>query len=59
MACLTVASQILSMDMYSIKMGLGGDIAGVKDQVLNRWAEEMGRLYTSFQRTGSVYSLLR
>ena len=59
LACLTVASQILSMDMYSVKMGLGGDIAGVKDQVLNRWAEEIGRLYTSFQRTGSVYSLLR
>ena len=59
LACLTVASQILSMDMYSIKMGLGGDIAGVKDQVLNRWADEIGRLYSSFQRTGSVHSLLR
>lgn len=59
LACLTVASQILSMDMYSIKMGLGGDVAGIKDQTLNRWNEEMGRLYTSFQRTGSVYSILR
>lgn len=59
LAALTVASQILAMDMYQIKMGLGGDIAGVKDQTLNRWQEEMGRLYTSFQRTGTVHSLLR
>ena len=59
LACLTVASQILAMDMYSVRMGVGGDVAGLKDQTLSRWNEEMGMLYSSFQRTGSVYSVLR
>lgn len=59
LACLIVASQILTMDMYSIKMGLGGDVAGIKDQILSRWQDEMNRIYSSYQRSGSVYSILR
>lgn len=57
LAYLTVASQVLASDMYNIKMGLGGDVAGIKDQVLRKWAERIGYLYTSYQRPGSVHAM--
>lgn len=59
LASLIVASNIITMDMHSIKVGMGGDISGLRDQLLRRWAEEIGRIYSSYQRSGSVHSLLR
>lgn len=59
LASLIVASDIITQDIHSIKVGIGGDISGLRDQLLGRWQDEMNRLYTSFQRTGSVHSLLR
>lgn len=59
LASLIVASNIIIMDFHSIKVGMGGDISGFRDQLLNRWAEEIGRIYSSYQRSGSVHSLLR
>ena len=59
LASLIVASNIIAMDFHSIKVGMGGDIAGIRDQILNRWADEITRIYSSYQRSGSVHSLLR
>lgn len=59
LACLIVASNIITMDFHSIKVGMGGDVSGIRDQLLNRWGEEINRIYASFQRSGTVHSLLR
>ena len=56
---LIVASQVINMSVFNIKVGIGSDIAGIKDQLLANWNDEMGRLYSSFQRIGSVHSTLR
>lgn len=56
---LIVASNIVNMGVYDIKVGLGGDIAGIKEQYLARWDDRIGKLYSSFQMPGSVHSLLR
>lgn len=59
LASLIVASNIIVMDFHSIKVGMGGDVSGLRDQLLNRWGEEINRIYSSYQRSGSVHSLLR
>jgi len=59
LCCLLTASKIITMGIYDVKLGLGGDIAGVKDSLLRSWQTEIGTLYSSFQRSGSVHSLLR
>lgn len=59
LASLIVASNIVIMDFHSIKVGIGGDISGLRDQLLNRWGDEINRIYSSYQRSGSVHSLLR
>lgn len=56
---LIVATNILSMDFYSVKVGMGGDISGLRDQAMSRWQDEQARLYSSFQRSGSVHSMYR
>lgn len=56
---LIVASQVINMSVFNVKVGLGSDIAGIKDQLLANWNDEIGRLYTSFQRSGSVHGMLR
>lgn len=59
LCCLLTAMQVINMQAYSVKVGLGGDIAGVKDQMLKAWQDEINTIYSSFQRTGSVHSLYR
>ena len=56
---LIVASQVLNMDFYSVKVGMGGDISGFRDQALTRWGDEINRLYSSYQRSCSVHSMYR
>lgn len=56
---LIVASNVLTMDFYMVKVGMGGDISGRRDEALKRWDEEANRLYSAFQRSGSVHSLYR
>lgn len=56
---LLVASKIITMGIYDVKLGMGGDISGVKDSLLRAWNAEIGDLYSSFQRSGTVHSLLR
>lgn len=56
---LEAATRVLTGSIFDIKVGMGGDISGVKDSLLRNWAEEKAQLYSSFQRSGSVHSLLR
>ena len=56
---LIVASNILTMDFYSVKVGMGGDISGLRDQAMTRWGDEINRLYSSYQRSCSVHSMYR
>lgn len=56
---LIVASQVINMQAFNIKVGTGSDISGVRDQMLANWNDEIGRLFSSFQRSGSVHSALR
>lgn len=55
---LMVADRIIQMGIYSIKIGMGGDIAGIKQDLHRSWQEEMSSLFSSIQRSGSVHSLL-
>lgn len=59
LATLIVASNIIIQDIHSIKVGMGGDVSGLRDQLLSRWENEINRLYSSYQRSGTVHSLLR
>ena len=59
LATLIVASNIITMDMHSIKVGIGGDISGLRDQLLSRWKDECDRIYSEYQRSGAVFSMLR
>lgn len=54
-----VASQVINMSVFYLKVGMGGDISGIRDQLLANWAEEEGRIFSSFQRAGKVHSMLR
>lgn len=56
---LLVASRIIVMGVFDIKVGTGGDISGLKNQLLTQWDKEIGILYSSYQRSGSVHSMLR
>lgn len=58
-ASLIVAKNVLVSDFHSIKVGSGGDVAGLREQAMNRWDEEIGRILSSYQRAGTVHSLLR
>lgn len=59
LCCLMTASQIINMQVFNTKVGAGGSISGVKDELLRGWQEEMNQIWTSYQRIGSVHSLLR
>ena len=56
---LMTASQIMNMQAYNVKLGAGGNIAGIKDQMLKSWQEEMNTIWSSWQRCGTVKSMYR
>ena len=59
-ACnLMVAQKILAMDFYSVKVGMGGDISGLRDQAFQRWDDEINKAISAYQRAGSIHSLYR
>jgi len=59
-ACnLMVAMNVMTMDFYSVKVGMGGDIGGLRDQAMQRWEAEINRIISAYQRTGSIHSLYR
>ncbi len=59
LASLMVAKKIVVMDVYAVKVGAGGDISGVRNALLHEWDVEIGNLMSTYQRSGSVHSLLR
>ena len=59
LCCLMTASQILTMQYFNVKVGVGGDLGSTRNDTLSRWKEEMGEIMSSFQRSGSVHSMLR
>lgn len=59
LCCLMTATQVLNMSMFYIKLGSGGDINGVRDALLYNWQEEMGTIWSAFQRSGTVHSMYR
>ena len=59
LACLLTAIQVINMQAFNVKLGVGGDITGIKDQMIRGWQDECNTIYASYQRPGSVYSLMR
>ena len=59
LACILTACQVMNMQAFNVRLGTGGDITGIKDQMIKGWQEEANTIYASYQRPGSVYSLLR
>ena len=58
LCALMTASQIINMSVFAIKVGSGGDIAGIRQDLQKMWQDEMGQIWSSWQRPGSVHSLL-
>ena len=56
---LLTATQILSMQYYNVKVAVGGDLSNVKNDTISMWQTEMNSIWSSFQRSGSVHSMLR
>ena len=56
---LLTANQVLNMQAFNIKVGAGADISGVREQIAKNWQDEMNQIWSSFQRSGSVHSMLR
>lgn len=56
---LMTAINVLNMQAWSIKVGLGGDLAGTKDAMVRAWQDEINSILSSYQRAGSVHGLLR
>lgn len=57
LCCLLTSIQIMQSQMFSIKLGLGGDISGIKDSLIEGWQTEANELYSSYQRSGSVHGV--
>ena len=58
LASLMVADKVITMGIFNIKVGTGGDISGIKQELHNMWTEEIGSIMSGWQRCGSVHSLL-
>lgn len=58
LCALMTASQVISMSVFSIKVGQGGDISGVRQDLQRAWQDEMNGIWSSWQRAGSVHSVL-
>ena len=58
LCALLTASQIINMSVFAIKVGPGGDIAGVRQDLQKMWQEEMNSIWSSWQRASPVYSIL-
>lgn len=56
---LRVARDIFARDIYYAKVGVGGDVAGLKQQNIQYCDARIGELYGIYQRSGSVHSLLQ
>lgn len=58
LCCLMTASQVISMSVFAVKVGAGGDLAGIRQDLQKMWQEEMNSIWSSWQRSGTVHSIL-
>ena len=59
LCCLMTAIQVINMSAFYIKIGTGGDVTGIKNDLIYNWQQEADQIWSSFQRSGSVHSLYR
>lgn len=56
---LKTALNVLDAQMYNIKLGMGGDMSGLRDSIRRAWQEEINEILSSFQRTTSVRGMIQ
>lgn len=57
--CLMTAMGVLDSQMFNVKLGMGGDITGIKREIRQAYQEEINDIFTSFQVSGSVVSMIQ
>ena len=57
--CLMTAMGVLDSQYFSIKLGMGGDISGIRDGIRRAYQEEINDIFTSYQVSGSVISMIQ
>lgn len=57
LCCLMTAIQVINMQVFNVKVGLGGDLSGVRNSLISNWQDEINQIYSSHQRMGSVRGL--
>lgn len=55
---LMTAKQVLNSQFWTVKVGTGKDIAGVKNSMLDSWDHEINAIISSYQRPARVYSMI-
>lgn len=58
MCALMTAKDILNTQFWVIKVGMGGDIAGVKESMLRAFDQKIGECFTAYRRMGPVHSMI-
>ena len=59
-ACvLMTAMGVLDNQMFSVKLGMGGDISGIKREIRQAYQEEINDIFTSYQTSGAVVSMIQ
>lgn len=56
---LKTAMAVLDAQMYNIKLGMGGDISGLRESIRKSWQDEIDEILSSFQRTTSVRGMIQ
>ena len=52
------AKDIISQQFWVLKVGMGGDIAGIKEAMQRFYDQKIGEIMSSYQRLGGVHSLI-
>jgi hypothetical protein len=59
-ACaLMTAMGVLDSQMFNVKLGMGGDISGIKREIRQAYQEEINDIFTSYQTSGAVVSMIQ
>ena len=58
MCALMTAKDILNTQFTLLKVGMGGDIAGIKESMIRNFDAKIAECYTAYRRIGSVHSLI-
>lgn len=58
MCALMTAKDILNTQFWVIKVGMGGDIAGIKESMIRNFDAKIAEIRASYQRLGPVHSMI-